>query len=152
MSMQLWRICLWVGLAGMMIILIPVIFLSQWIAKPVQLTFDRQKQFIADASHELKTPLTIITTNAEVLENTLPDNKWLNYILEQSSRMKLLINSLLDLARLDSGTKKNAFQSFDLSKAVRKTALSFESLAYEYEKNTPGILLTACPYTGTRKI
>ena len=54
MSMQLWRICLWVGLAGMMIILIPVIFLSQWIAKPVQLTFDRQKQFIADASHELK--------------------------------------------------------------------------------------------------
>ena len=134
MSMQLWRICLWVGLAGMMIILIPVIFLSRWIAKPVQLAFDRQKQFIADASHELKTPLTIITTNAEVLENTLPDNKWLNYILEQSSRMKLLINSLLDLARLDSGTEKNAFQSFDLSKAVRKTALSFESLAYEYEK------------------
>lgn len=134
MSMQLWRICLWVGLAGMMIILIPVIFLSRWIAKPVQLAFDRQKQFIADASHELKTPLTIITTNAEVLENTLPDNKWLNYILEQSSRMKLLINSLLDLARLDSGTEKNAFQSFDLSKAIRKTALSFESLAYEYEK------------------
>lgn len=134
MSMQLWRICLWIGLAGMMIILIPVIFLSRWIAKPVQLAFDRQKQFIADASHELKTPLTIITTNAEVLENTLPDNKWLNYILEQSSRMKLLINSLLDLARLDSGTEKNAFQSFDLSKAVRKTALSFESLAYEYEK------------------
>ncbi len=134
MSMQLWRVCLWVGLAGMLIILIPVIFLSRWIAKPVQLAFDRQKQFIADASHELKTPLTIITTNAEVLESTLPDNKWLHYILEQSTRMKILINSLLDLARLDSGTEKNAFQSFDLSKTVRRTALSFESLAYEYKK------------------
>ena len=134
MSMQLWRVCLWVGLAGMLIILIPVIFLSRWIAKPVQLAFDRQKQFIADASHELKTPLTIITANAEVLESTLPDNKWLNYILEQSRRMKILINSLLDLARLDSGNEKNAFRSFDLSKTVRKTAFSFESLAYEYEK------------------
>lgn len=134
MSMQLWRICLWIGLAGMLIILIPVIFLSRWIAKPVQLAFDRQKQFIADASHELKTPLTIITTNAEVLESTLPDNKWLNYILEQSSRMKILINSLLDLARLDSDSRKTTFQNFDLSKTVRKTALSFESLAYEYKK------------------
>ncbi len=134
MSMQLWKMCLWVGLAGMLIILIPVIFLSRWIAKPVQLAFDRQKQFIADASHELKTPLTIITTNAEVLENTLPNNRWLNYILEQSSRMKILINSLLDLARLDSGNEKTAFQSFDLSKAVRNASLSFESLAYEYEK------------------
>lgn len=134
MSMQLWRICLWVGLAGMLIILIPVIFLSRWIAKPVQLSFDRQKQFIANASHELKTPLTIITTNAEVLVDTLPDNKWLNYILEQSGRMKILINSLLDLARLDSGNEKSAFQRFDLSKTVRKTALSFESLAYEQEK------------------
>ena len=134
MSMQLWRVCLWVGLAGMLIILIPVIFLSRWIAKPVQLAFDRQKQFITDASHELKTPLTIITTNAEVLENTLPDNKWLHYILEQSTRMKILINSLLDLARLDSGTEKNTFQNFDLSKTVRRTALSFESLAYEYKK------------------
>ncbi len=135
MSMQLWRICLWVGLAGMLIILIPVIFLSRWIAKPVKLAFDRQKQFIADASHELKTPLTIITANAEVLGNTLPDNKWLNYILEQSSRMKILITSLLDLARLDAGNGKNTFQNFDLSKTIRKTALSFESLAYEYEKH-----------------
>lgn len=134
MSMQLWGICLWIGLAGMLIILIPVIFLSRWITKPVQLAFHRQKQFIADASHELKTPLTIITTNAEVLKATLPDNKWLNYILEQSGRMKTLINSLLDLARLDSGSEKSALQNFDLSRTVRNTALSFESLAYEYKK------------------
>lgn len=57
---------------------------SRQITKSVQLAFGKQKQFIADASHELKTPLTIITTNAEVLENSPPDNKWLNNILDQS--------------------------------------------------------------------
>ncbi len=133
-SMRLWRICLWIGLAGMLIILVLVIFLSRWVVKPVQLAFNRQKQFIADASHELKTPLTIIITNAEVLENSLPGNKWLNYILEQSGRMKMLINNLLELARLDANNERKSFHTFDLSKTIRNSALSFESLAYEYGK------------------
>ena len=85
------------GLAAIFVLFIPVIFLSRWVTKPVQVAFDKQKQFIADASHELKTPLTIITTNAEVLQRELPDNKWLVYILEQTGRMKNLINSLLEL-------------------------------------------------------
>ncbi|MGN1180684.1 MAG: sensor histidine kinase [Suilimivivens sp.] len=134
MSFQLLHVCLWVGLGGMLVIFILVIFLSRWVSKPVKLAFDNQKQFIADASHELKTPLTIITTNAELLRNSLPDNRWLNYILEQSGRMKELINSLLELARLDTGNERQIFHTFDISKAVRNAALSFESLAYEYEK------------------
>lgn len=134
MAMQLFRICLWVGLAGILVIFIPVVFLSRWVTKPVQLAFDKQKRFIADASHELKTPLTIITTNAEVLECSLPGNKWLSHILEQSDRMKNLINSLLTLAKLDADKEKQDFIQFDLSKAVRNTALAFESLAFEYGK------------------
>lgn len=134
MSMQLWQVCLWISLAGILVILILVIFLSRWVVKPVQLAFDKQKQFIADASHELKTPLTIITTNAEVLESSLPGNKWLGYILEQSGRMRILINSLLELARLDANNEANPFYVFDLSKTIRNSALSFESLAYEYGK------------------
>lgn len=134
MSNQLLRTCLWIGLAGILVILIPVIFLSRWVARPVQLAFDKQKQFIADASHELKTPLTIITTNAEVLESSIPGNKWLAHILEQSSRMKLLINNLLELAKLDSYQEKQDFISIDLSKTVKNAALSFESMAFEYEK------------------
>lgn len=147
MSLMLLQVCLWIGLAGMLVILILVIFLSRWVSRPVQLAFDRQRQFIADASHELKTPLAIITTNAEVLEGSLPGNKWLNYILEQSGRMKTLINSLLDLAKLDACVEKQIFRSFDLSRTVRNTALSFESLAYEYgKKYTMEIAdgLTAC--------
>lgn len=135
MSMQLFKICLWIGLAGIIVIFVPVIFLAHWVTSPVQLAFDKQKQFIADASHELKTPLTIITANAEVLENSLSGNKWLSHILEQSDRMKSLINSLLTLAKLDACLEAQDFLSFDLSKAVRNAALSFESLAFEYGKN-----------------
>ena len=135
MSMRLFRICLWVGLAGIVALFIPVIFLSKWVVKPVQLAFDKQKQFIADASHELKTPLTIITTNAEVLTGALPNDKWLGHILDQSARMKVLINSLLELARLDAYSSKQAFIPFDMSKTVKNAALSFESIAYEYGKS-----------------
>lgn len=134
MSMHLYKNCFRIGLLGILIIFIPVILLSRWVTRPVKLAFDTQKQFITDASHELKTPLTIITTNAEVLEGSLAGNKWLNHILEQSDRMKTLINSLLDLARLDNYHNQQEFLNFDLSHAVRNTSLSFESLAYEYQK------------------
>lgn len=134
MSTRLIRVCFGVGVAGILLLFIPVFFLSRWVTRPVQLAFDKQKQFIADASHELKTPLTIITANAEVLQGSLPDNKWLMYILEQSSRMKHLINNLLDLAKLDAYSDKQEFSVTDLTKTVRNAALSFESLAYEYGK------------------
>lgn len=134
MSMRLLWICLWVGLLGILVIFVLVLFLSRWVVRPVQLAFHKQKQFIADASHELKTPLTIITTNAEVLQSSLPGNKWLSYILEQSGRMKSLINSLLELARLDAYESGAESSFFDFSKAVQNAALSFESLAYEYHK------------------
>ena len=135
MSARLLKVCLWVGLAAIFVLFIPVIFLSRWVTKPVQVAFDKQKQFIADASHELKTPLTIITTNAEVLQRELPDNKWLVYILEQTGRMKNLINSLLELARLDAYSDTGSYLTFDLSRAVKNAALSFESLAFEYGKS-----------------
>lgn len=134
MSMHLLQICLYVGLLGIVLIFIPVFFLSRWTTKPVQAAFDKQKQFIADASHELKTPLTIITTNAEVLHGSIPDNKWLLHILEQTDRMKVLINDLLSLARLDSYASQKDFLPMDLSSTVKNAALSFESLAFEYQK------------------
>ncbi|MDE7015154.1 MAG: winged helix-turn-helix domain-containing protein, partial [Kineothrix sp.] len=101
-SQRLFRTCLWIGFIGIFFIFLLVIFLSRWIVRPVQSAFDSQKQFIADASHELKTPLTIITANAEVLAGSIGGNKWLENIISQSGRIDKLIKSLLDLARLDS--------------------------------------------------
>lgn len=134
MADRLLRLCLWIGLPGLLVILGLVIFLSRWVSQPVQMAFDRQKQFIADASHELKTPLAIITTNAEVLKNSGHDSRWLDHIVEQSARMAGLINNLLDLTRLDEARLTLGFGHFNLSKTVESAALSFESIAFETDR------------------
>lgn len=133
-SLRLFWTCLYIGLIGILFIFFLVVILSRWIVKPVQTTFEKQKQFIADASHELKTPLTIITTNAEVLAAGIGDNKWLKHILSQTQRMNTLIKNLLELAKLDSYDQTMVFSQFDMSTAVKNVALSFESMAYEYGK------------------
>ena len=133
-SLRLFWTCLYIGLVGILFISFLVIFLSRWIVKPVQTTFEKQKQFIADTSHELKTPLTIITANAKVLASGIGNNKWLNHILAQTQRMNTLIKNLLELAKLDSYDQTMIFSQFDMSAAVKNIALSFESMAYEYRK------------------
>ena len=133
-SLRLFWTCLYIGLIGMVFIFLLVVILSKWIVTPVQTAFDKQKQFIADASHELKTPLTIITANAEVLAGTVKDNKWLNHILAQTRRMNFLIKNLLELAKLDSCDIPHELMDFDMSQCVKNAALSFESLAFEYGK------------------
>lgn len=134
MTNRLFQLCLFVGLIGILVLFILVWFLSGWIIKPVENAFEKQKAFIADASHELKTPLTIITTNAEILSNLPGGQKWIGNILEQTSRMNHLIRDLLDLARLDNTQLQTAFSEFDLSHAVSASALSFESIAFESRK------------------
>lgn len=133
-SFRLFWTCLYIGLIGIIFIFFLVVFLSRWIVKPVQTAFERQKQFIADASHELKTPLTIITANSEVLASGIGDNRWLKHILAQTQRMNTLIKNLLELAKLDSYDQTMIFSQFDMSTAVKNAALSFESMAYEYGK------------------
>lgn len=137
MTYQLFRLCLFVGLIGIAVLFAVAFFLSGWMVRPVQEAFVQQKQFIADASHELKTPLTIITANAEVLSATLGENRWLSHILAQTQRMNALIRDLLDLAKMDAledSKRRSAFEEFDLSRAVSSAALSFESIAFEARK------------------
>ncbi|MCM1505898.1 MAG: HAMP domain-containing histidine kinase [Ruminococcus flavefaciens] len=109
-------------------------FLSKKSIEPIKTAFEKQKQFISDASHELKTPLTVISANADVLSGEIGENKWLNYIKSQTDRMNLLVNDLLNLTRLENNTSNFICTDFNLSQAVINTALPFECRAFETNK------------------
>ena len=103
--------------------------ISHWISNPVEEAFDKQKNFIADASHELKTPLSVITASAEALEKNPKEKKWLTNIKNESERMNNLVIDLLDLAKIESGNIELSLGN--LSKIVELSVLTFEGIAYE---------------------
>ncbi len=104
--------------------------LTSWIIKPVIRSFEAQKEFIADASHELKTPLSVIMASSEALEDNPNEVKWLNNIKSEANRMNILIKNLLELASLE---KKETYilKEDDLSKVVELAVLTFDAKAYE---------------------
>lgn len=113
------------------IIVLLTAYLTRWITKPIEESFEKQKRFIADASHELKTPLTVITANVDMINVTKDNSKWLNNIKTEADSMNKLVCDLLDLAKLESYEDKLSFSKVNLSKVVEKTILPFESLMYE---------------------
>lgn len=124
-----------IGVISVLLFAVLAIVLSFWLVKPVKETFEKQKLFISNASHELKTPLAVISANADVLETEIGDNKWLSYIKTNSLRMSELVNELLTLARLDDKSGHQLVKSeFNLSDAVLQTALPFESRMFEMGK------------------
>lgn len=114
-----------------LIIIFVSLKLTSWIIKPVIETFNKQKQFIADASHELKTPIAVIMANAEALEHEPEETKWLKNIKSESERMNELISELLDLAKLENMKNKENYVKKDISKIIEREILTFESLIYE---------------------
>ena len=105
--------------------------ITTWITAPALESFNKQKEFIADASHELKTPLAIIMASADELKEDKKNSKYINNIKFETERMNKLIASLLDLSKLESGVTKETFKEENISKIVNKIALTFESIAYE---------------------
>ncbi|WP_297959847.1 cell wall metabolism sensor histidine kinase WalK [uncultured Ruminococcus sp.] len=124
-----------IGLIGYVIFFLISLILAKWVTKPVEKTWNEQKQFIADASHELKTPLTVIMTNAEMLSDKSYSEKdrdgFTKNILSTSKRMRGLVESLLELARLDNNRAQIKLDEVDLSKLVNDSMLPFEPLFYE---------------------
>lgn len=119
------------GIGAWILLLILAIFLVNKMTEPVAETFEKQKRFISDAGHELKTPLAVISANANVLENEIGDNKWISYIRTETGRMDNLVKNLMELASIDDSSKAEHHAEFDLSKAVLSAGLPFESLAFE---------------------
>ena len=131
----LWKNCLLIGAAGLAGFFLISLLLARWAVRPVDQAWTQQKQFVSDASHELKTPLTVILTNAELLqEESYPaeeKRKFTSNILAMAVRMRSLVEGLLDLARADSGAARTAFSDVDLSALTEETLLPFEPVFFE---------------------
>ena len=129
------RNCIIVGMIGYTLFFLISLLLAKWVTKPLEKTWNEQKQFIADASHELKTPLTIIMTNAEMLDDTdySETDRMLfkKNILWASKRMRGLVESLLELARMDNRNTENEMKILDYSKLISDSILPFEPLFFE---------------------
>jgi two-component system sensor histidine kinase CiaH len=113
-----------------LLIIIGSKYLTTWLIKPVKESFDKQKQFIADASHELKTPLSVIVASSEAIDVDEKNSKWLKNIEYETNRMNLLISKLLSLAKSEQ-RKKVRLVNNNLSKIVELSLLTFEGRAYE---------------------
>lgn len=148
---QLFMITVIVGCIVLAVLFVFLCILSRWITNPVRTAFIRQKQFVSDAGHELKTPLTILSANADILRDEIGENKWLGYMQEQTGRMNQLVGDLLRLARMDNATQEYVFEEFNLSTAVTATALPFESQAYELRKNLELDIQPGVTYTGSEQ-
>ena len=134
-NITLLRTTIIVGAVTAMVFLFFSIGLSFWLVKPVRQTLEKQKQFISDASHELKTPLAVIGANADVLEGEIGENKWLGFIRSETVRMSELVNELLSLARLeDNNSGQVKMSEICLSNLILQTVLPFESRFFESGK------------------
>ena len=126
-------------------------YFSKWAIKPVQTAFENQQRFISDASHELKTPLTVISANADVLESEIGSNKWLDNIKNQSVLMNELVYDLLDLAKLDETREDMGMAEFNLSDTIMSKALAFECTACESGKTFEQNIGDDIMYTGNEE-
>ena len=116
---------------GIAVIAVVSFLISASIVKPVEEAFNKQKQFISDASHELKTPIAVISANSDILQEDIGDNKWLGYIRSETDRMSRLINSLLTLTRLEMSSDKSNIHKLDICNAIMEVTMPFESVAFE---------------------
>lgn len=118
-----------ISLAGFVLVFLLVLFLSGRVVRPLSESYEKQKRFITDAGHELKTPLTIIRADTDILEMEQGENEWLSDIRKQTDRLASLTADLVYLARLEEDTQKLQNVEFPLSDVVSETAHSFLSLA-----------------------
>lgn len=107
------------------------IMLTRWLVRPVEEAFNKQRQFVFDASHELKTPLAVIIASAEMLEKNPKEKKWLSNIKSEADRMNKLVINLLDLAKTESLPSKLKYSTVNLSKETERSTLTFEGLVFE---------------------
>ena len=141
--------CLLIGAAAFVGFLLISVLLARWAVAPVAKAWDQQRQFVADASHELKTPLTVILTNAELLEDPNCQeetrSRLTESILSMSQQMRRLVENLLQLARADNGQLRSRMEPVDLGELVQECVLPFEPMYFEQ-----GLMLECAAAPGIR--
>lgn len=124
------------AVAGFAVFSLVILFFSGRLLRPVAESYEKQKRFITDAGHEIKTPLTIIRADADVLEMELEEeNEWLTDIRKQASRLSALTNDLVYLSRMEEAEEPMPQIEFPFSDVVSETAASFQALAQTQEKD-----------------
>ena len=124
-----------VSLLGLAAVLVLVVIFSRMVFRPVEESIQKQKRFITDASHELKTPLTIIDANTEVLEMESGESQWTKSTRKQIQRLTGLVQQLVTLSRLDEEKGLQDIAEFNLSEAIADGVQPYEALAQTKGKN-----------------
>lgn len=117
------------GGASMLVFFVVSLFVANWIVRPLKENDKKQRQFISDAGHELKTPVAIINANIDLLSREMGKNEWLSNIEYENERMSTLIKELLDLSHAES--TETIMDVIDFSHLVNGEELPFETLAFE---------------------
>ena len=124
-----------IGGVAFFIFLLISIGLSKWVVRPVENAFRQQRQFIADASHELKTPLAVIMTNVQIMKDSTEDEEskgiFCERILTMSNQMKNLVEEMLELAHTENTEKGRTLEKVDLGRIVENAVLPFEPIFFE---------------------
>lgn len=128
-SNRLFTYSLIVGVSGWVVILVLSWFFSKRIVNPLEQNDVKQKQFISDAGHELKTPISVISANADLLSREIGENKWLSNIQYENERMGNLVRQLLELVRAEN--MQQTKERLNFSRLVSGGTLPFESVAFE---------------------
>ena len=124
-----------ISAASWLIVMVMVTLLSRRVVKPVSAAYEKQRQFITDASHEIKTPLAIISANTEVIEMTSESSEWTESTKNQIRRLDGLVKDLMRLARMDGAEAKTTMTKFDLSEVTMKAAAEFEAPARTHNES-----------------
>ena len=128
-AMTLFRYTLIFGVVALVLFFFLSMHLAKRIVNPLEESYQKQKQFISDAGHELKTPVSVVSANAELLSREIGDNQWLQNIQYENERMGMLVGQLLDLARTENVAPQ--MEHIDFSRLVAGESLPFESVAFE---------------------
>lgn len=135
MISSLRKTCVLIWFTGFAVFFIIVVLLARSVVRPVEEAWEQQKRFVADASHELKTPLTIIMTDAELLASPDCSEKHrgtlVSNISSMAEQMRGLVEGLLDLTRIDGGGEEKNYSRLDFSSAVEAAVIDFEALFFE---------------------